>query len=397
MMSARNIAIAGHAGIGHVNGYGGFIQDDCAGFITTAYILKDLLNADTTIQKAEADPDTNQITITTKDGGRAVTSPRRGITPHEAKLIKNVIMKDALYCQKNSIEVFGRMYGQGVTETPVALSAAMANAVVDTFHKSAPDKFFITEESIELNSGLLGGIKTKINSVDVSLLVSVNYSAGGIGPVEDMEGNIPVGSKGDLMKKLDMLKCPTIVLESKAYSPVLSAGFKENTFLVRAQIDIDNKIVAESIVESAKEMNLPLIFRDDLLPIDKGFMKRTTVNLADQIIELGEKLKSSESAEDKVNIVAELARLTSEDAGAVTCISNDLHDIIRGAGIIPGTAAVLSMLVTKAYRDYWKIPLFDEQDAEKMGKIVMTALPKISSRIEEVYDTLERLYIDPYM
>lgn len=39
---------------------------------------------------------------------------------------------------------------------------------------------------------------------------------GGLGPAEDLEGNVALGSKRDLMKRLHMLQCPTIIVEGKA-------------------------------------------------------------------------------------------------------------------------------------------------------------------------------------
>ena len=117
-MSRKVIGIAGHAGIGHVNGVAGFIQDDSAGFITVSSMIADLLHADTRIREAQANVDANTITITTMDGGTCTTSPRRGITPAEARLIEGIVGQDALFCQSVAVNCLGRMFGQPISIKP---------------------------------------------------------------------------------------------------------------------------------------------------------------------------------------------------------------------------------------------------------------------------------------
>ena len=391
-MNSKRVGVAGHAGIGHVNGYAGFIQDDSGGFVTVGALIRELVNADTHIKKAEVDIDSDSIKITTVDGGTATTSPRRGLTPSEARLIEKLPGQDALFCQNVAVTALGRMYGQGVLETPVALEAALANAVVDTFRKNAPGKFIVDEESIEGNSGLLGGISADIDGVTVSYLMSVNYTDGGLGPVEDMEGNIPIGSKGALMKELEMTKCPTIIVEGKAYLPEISDTLSRNTFLVRAQEGIDNVTVARALTESAQKLSYPVIFRDDLLPHRKGSMAQHTKEIAERICDCAGRLKEAEAASEKVSIVAEMANLVSQDAGAITCISNTVHDVVRGVGMLPGTSAVLSIVVTKMYQNHWKIPLVDRKDVEMAKNIISGAIEKIAANYERACSDLERCY-----
>ena len=388
-MSNRRIAVAGHAGIGHVDGFGGFIQDDSAGFITTASLVKDHIHVDTNIKEVNINLTKNTIQIITMDGGSSTSSPRRGITPKEAELMKSVINRDALYCQYLTVNTLGRMYGQGVLETPVSFQGALANSVVDTFKRKEPEKFKVAQEDIKINCGLLGGMMGRINNINISYLMSVNQTKHGIGPVEDFEGNIALGAKRKLMIELEMLKCPTVILESKAYLPTISNQLKNDTFLIRAQEGIDNKIVAKALFDAAEELGYPVIFRNDLLPKKLGFMKQNTNNFAENIINYGKKLRKAELASEKVLLVSELAKLISQDAGSITCISNKIHDIVRGAGMIPGTAAVLSMLVTKEYYNHWKIPLFDKVDAEKTKNIVKLAINKLKPTIDEAYEYLE--------
>ncbi len=388
------IGVAGHAGIGHVNGVVGFVQDDSAGFSTVGSMIADLLNVETRIKKAEADVEKNIINITTMGGGSFSTSPRRGMTPAEARLINGLPSSDALFSQSVVVDCFGRMFGQGVWEPPLCLQAALANAVVDTFYKKASGEFAMAEESLESNSGLIGGITREFGDYSVSYLLTVNHTTGGLGPVEDLEGNIALGSKRIIMEKLDMLKCPTIIVESKAYMPAVSDELKENTFLVRAQNGVDNKAVARALYDSARELGYPVICRDDLLPSAEGVMKRSVVDLAGRITRYASELKTAESASERAGIVAKLTELVGQDAGAITCLSNKLHDVARGAGIIPGTCAVLSTLVSREDYEHWKIPIFGRDEAEKMKNIINLAVEKIASNYEEASRYVNERYVD---
>jgi hypothetical protein len=391
-MEHNRVAVVGHAGIGHAHGYAGFIQDDAGGFITVGAMLRHILNADTCIKRAKANPDANTITITTVGGGSATTSPRRGITPAEARLIAELTGHDALFCQSLAVHALGRIYGQGVLETPVALQAALANSVIDTFSRQAPDRFTAVQESVGVNRGLIGGLSVERVRVSVSYLASVNYTAGGLGPTEDLEGNVALGSKGDIMRALDMLKCPTIVVEGKAYLPTISKHLERNTFLVRAQEGIDNLVVAQALIDAAVELGYPVILRQDLLPRAAGSMARQTADFADRLIDYANRLKGADLASHKVRLVADMALLISQDAGAITCLSNRLHDVVRGAGMIPGTSAVLSILVTQRYLDHWKIPLFEPQDADGTSDIVRLAIDKLAENYDAAVEELERHY-----
>ena len=85
---AVSLAVAGHAGIGHTHCPGGLIQDDSVGFAVACSIIRDVLKADTRVHSVEVDPDHNTIEITTIDGGKGRATPRRGVTPSEATLIR---------------------------------------------------------------------------------------------------------------------------------------------------------------------------------------------------------------------------------------------------------------------------------------------------------------------
>ncbi|MBN1855631.1 MAG: hypothetical protein JW846_01600 [Dehalococcoidia bacterium] len=392
--SAAKLGVAGYAGIGHTICPGGLIQDDSVGFAVSSALIREALGADTHVRSVDVDPDSNTIRVTTVDGGIGQASPRRGITPSEARLIREIEGRDALFCQTVAIETLGRVYGQGVMETPVALEAALANSVIDTFHKKAPDRFHMTEESQAANDGLIGGMSTDISAVTTSVMATVNSTTSGIGPNEELEGNVALGSKRELMQKLGMLRCPTIVLEGKAYSSSLSPDLRQTTFLVRVQKDLDNIVVAEALHESAKELGYPVIFRDDAFPRSEGVLRRRTVEVAESIIRAAESLKAAELGSEKVRIVAELAQLVGQDAGGVSFMSDKIYDVVRACGLIPGTSAVLSILVTKEYLAHWKLPLLEQEDVAMMKNIVHGAIPRIASRVDEANDVVDRLYED---
>lgn len=393
-MSNATVGIAGHAGIGHTHCPGGLIQDDTAGFGVAGAIIRELLDADTRVKSVEADPDGNTIRVTTVDGGTGEASPRRGITPSEARMIAEVVGRDALLCQTVAIDALGRMYGQGVLEVPTSLAAALANATIDTFRVKAPGRFHQTVESVATNFGLIGGLTARICAVNTSVMATVNACKSGIGPNEDMEGNVPLGAKGELMKTLGMMRCPTIVLEGKAYSPAFSDGLTETTLLVRCQKVLDNIVVAQCLHESAKELGYPVVFVDDAFPRHDGSLRRKTAEVAERIIRVAECLRQAGQGTDKVLLVAELARLVSEECGGVSFMTDSVHDAVRQVGMIQGTSAVLSMLVTKDDLAHCKIPLLEQADIDVMKNVVYGAIPRIVSRLDEANGIVGRLYED---
>ena len=388
------IGIAGHAGIGHTLCPGGLIQDDSLGFSVAAALIRDALQADTRIASAFADPDSNVIRVTTVDGGTAEASPRCGITPSEARLIAGVAGRDALLCQTVAVEALGRVYGQGVLETSASLQSALANAVIDTFRRKAPGWFHATAEDLPTNDGLMGGLSAEFNGVSAAVLAIVNGSSSGIGPNEDLEGSVALGSKRVLMERLGMVRRPTIVLEGKAYSPALSSGLKETTFLVRVQKDLDNIVVAEALRDAAGELGYPVIYLDDAFPRNEGVLRRKTVDVAERIAAAAARLGQAERGTDKVLASAELARLAGQEVGGVSFMTDRLHDAVRQCGLMPGTSAVLSMLVTREYLAHWKMPVLEPQDIDRMKAIVLGALPRIASRFDEAYGIVDRLYED---
>jgi hypothetical protein len=371
------LAVLGHAGIGHVHSHSGFVQDDSAGFAVVAAIMREAFKVDTTIRTVTGNPETGAITVETNEGGIGTSHTRRGLTPHEILMLKKAEGEDGIYTQTVAVKTFGRMYGQGATETPVALQGAIALAVMDSLCKKSPCKILTTHEKYDGLIDKMAGTVVDINGIPVSLLLNINGSEGGIGPAEDNEGNTAIGQKKDLIKLLGIDVVPNIIVESKSYVPALSKEINNSTFLFRGQELIDNTDIAKALASAALELCLPYILKNDSLPISKGYLEDATKNFAREIIKLGERLSEAQSALDKTSIIADIARLVSEDAGGVSFMSNDLHDTARAAGIVPGTASVMSLLVPEDYIDYWKIPILTPEDVQQYMMIIFNAVEKL--------------------
>lgn len=372
-------AVVGHAGIGHVHSHSSFVQDDSAGFAVVASIMKKALKINTKIKSVHGNITTGEITVETYDGGIGKSYTRRGLTPYEIELLKKAENEDGIFTQAVAIKTFGRMYGQGVMETPVALQGAIALAVLDTIYKKSPSAVIVTSENYEGLIDKMAGTVVEINGIPVSLLLNINGCDGGIGPNEDNEGNTSIGQKGDIIKLLGMDLVPNIIVESKAYIPALCREIKNNTFLFRGQEEVDNLAVAKALASSALTKNIPFIIKTDSMPLINGQLKQSTVDLAKKIISLGESLCTADSSRDKVKVIAEMAKLVSEDAGGISFMSNDLHDIARSAGIMPGTASIISLLVPEDYINYWKIPILTEDDINQYTEIIINAITKLLS------------------
>ena len=99
----------------------------------------------------------------------------------------------------------------------MALRTAIANALVDTFCKKYPKDMYVVEEDVKGNHGKVLGCNIAIKGIPVSILATVNATYGGLGPNEDLEGNVMLGNKGKLMKNLNLGSIPTIIVESKIY------------------------------------------------------------------------------------------------------------------------------------------------------------------------------------
>lgn len=376
------LGITGHAGAGHVHSHSGFVQDDTAGFAVIASLLRRAFPVCTTISSVEADITSGTVTVRTQDNGIGIARARRGITPYEATLSRLAIGLDAVYSQHAAFAAFGRIYGQGCLELPVALQTATCLAVIDTFEKCHPGLLLTGDEGMSGKVGRCIGAVVDIDTVPVSIMAVLNANEGGLGPDEDLEGNIMLGEKGRMMKRLGLDILPTIILESKAYAPTVCKGQKENKFWIRINGEIDNRVVYNALVQGAAAAGLPSISSDTAYPRESGEMAAATRELGEKIVRLGKALAAAETAREKVQLIGELALLVSQDAGGVTFMSSKLHDLVGGGGIMPGSSAVLSMAMAESAFRIWKIPAFTAQDSDMYLAILEKSVPVLAANIQ---------------
>ncbi|WP_419778806.1 hypothetical protein [Maridesulfovibrio sp.] len=386
------IGISGHAGVGHVHSHCGFVQDDSAGFAAAIEIIKNAYSADTTIASVSVNLYSGEVSVTTNDGGTGKAIARRGFTPHEAELVEAAKGLDANYSQSVAFQVFGRIYGQGVLEGPVAFQAACCLAVMDTFEKKFPGCFIRGNEDMP---GKIGGcIATRliIDEIPVSVMALVNANDGGLGPDEDLEGNIALGDKGRAMKDLGLDRLPTIILESKAYVPALCEGVDYDRMWIRINAETDNQYVYDALLSGVQQADLSYLSSDTAYPRYTGELKDAVRSLGGRIADLGKSFSNAATSAEKVKLISELALLVSQDAGGVTFMSEHMHDQVGGGGIMPGTSAVLSMAVSENYIKEWKIPSFNAEDAAMYIDVIAKALPELAANAVKAQAQLDERF-----
>ncbi len=372
------MAIAGHAGCGHSNSHSGSVQDDSSGLATVLALFQEAGALDLTVESVEAEPGTGgYFHVKTVSGGEGRCRARRGITMQEARLAGSLVGKEALRTQALVMDVFGRCGGQGSHEAPVALQTALANAAVDSFVRSFPERFAAGSEALPGSGGRIAGTILDIGDIPVAVLATVNASTDGTGPVEDLEGNVFAGEKKSVMQRLGMEGLPTIVVESKIYAATYSTGKDAPYFLVRADPTADNPVVAEALVEALEALGLRYEFRDDVMARKPGDLENATRLLADSIIAAGGRLKNARLSREKTAILADLARLVSEDGGGISFMSDRLHEIVGGTGMMPGSAAVLSLVIPESLRDKQVLPFLTERDVREYTAAVKAAAGKL--------------------
>ena len=370
------LGVSGHVGVGHVHSHSGFVQDDSAGLAVAARILKQALPVDTGIARVQVSIEDGILTVMTNGGGAASAAPRRGIAPYEKELLESrAIGLDASFSQNAAVQVFGRLYGQGVCETAAAFQGACALAVLDTFVKAAPERFHVSSPASRM-----GYLDRAISTVlDVDGLV--NFTEGGIGPAEDYEGNVPWDFKEAVMKAAGLDTAPTVILESKAYIPAFAPELDENKLMIRAQEGVDLVPLGEALLKSAQLHEIPACLKTDAMPLVQGSLAKATAAFADRVIGVAKKLKAADDCLEKVQLTADLAELVSQDAGGVTFMGNTVNDQMRGAGVIPGSGVILSMIVTTAYKEYVKIPMLTPEDADRYMLVALDGLRRFHGSV----------------
>lgn len=374
------VAIAGHAGCGHSHSLNNQVQDDSCGLSIVLSLFKKATNLSLKIKDIKFKG--NKVRAILENGGVGEGEARRGITPQEKKLAMTLVGKEVINTHTLILEAFGRVYGQGILETPVAVQTAIANAALNGFYVNYPEKFLRTKESVNGNCGEIVGTVLDINGKAVSVLGTVNATVGGLGPNEDQEGNSIVGTKGEIIRALGMDKLPTLIIEAMIYSG-FSKGLTENTYFVRGDKEDDNIVVVEAVVKAAEKCGIPMRYHETGMKRTKEALRNNTRLVADKIIALGERLKVAETSEEKVNVIAELAVAVSQDCGGISFMTNELHEEIGGAGMIKKVAAVINLVTTDEYFKENPIPYLTDEELERYLNLVLESVNQVFERLDE--------------
>jgi hypothetical protein len=343
---------------------------------------------ETRIRRVAVTGDAIEIVTTGGGTGRAVA--RRGFTPFEAELAQRAVGLDGLFSQGIAFRCMGRVYGQGVREAPVALQTAVCLAVINTFARNHPDGILVSAEGIDTNVGACMGAVLDIDGISTAVMAVLNATAGGLGPVEDLEGNLSFFEKGRLMDRIGLSGLPTIILESKAYVPSVSDALEADAFWVRYNREVDNPAVGKALVAAVTHAGLPLLQSDTAYPRGTGEMRRNAVLLGRKIAALGQQIERATSAAEKVRLVGELAILVSQDAGGVTYMTEAVHEIAAGGGLVPGTSAVLSMAVANPTLARCPVPDFTKADALNYLAVTGEAIQILSTHLAEAMSYRDR-------
>lgn len=87
-------------------------------------------------------------------------------------------------------------------------------------------------------------------------LAAVSATSGDLGPNEDIEGNVNLAGKAEMMSCLGLGALPTILVEGNVCASPVSPVIESLTFVTQAYIGDDNATVSECLVESADSLGL---------------------------------------------------------------------------------------------------------------------------------------------
>ncbi len=368
--------------------HSGFVQEDGAGFSVVATMINKAAALDLRITKVHVNPKKGEIGIQLKSGGKGTAFAHNGFTPAEIALMKNGVGKSAICPQSLATELFGRIIGQGVLEVPSAFITAASKAVVNGFLIHYPKQFIYASEDTPLSAGCIIGTILRIGDIPVSTMLTVNAGEGGLGPNEDTEGNVPIGNKRKLMEQLGLDHLPTIIVESKAFVPAWKEQIRETTLVVRANDIYDNTVVRECLIQGAKSLGYPVFQPDNPYPRKTGALSKVQKEISNKIIKLGKRLANAETAGEKNQIAAQLSMIVKNDLGGITFMSDQVNNVFDNGGLLPGTAAVLSSVVTSDYAAKYKIPILRANDIKMYVNTICEALKLLEKKLQEANDEL---------
>lgn len=392
------VGVVGHAGCGHAHSHLGFVQDDSGGLAAVLTLWQRLTAIDLTITKVEAKVGSSGgFVVETAAGGRGEASARRGITPYEARLAQAVLGEQAICTQALAVRAFGRILGQGAMEAPVALQTAIAKAAVSSLKRQNPDYVERFDEGVEGNVGEGAVGSFRIHGLDVSVMALVNATAGGIGPNEDVEGNVDLYGKTAVMERFGLRRAPTLLVEGKVCAKPLSPVISEPTFLIRAYPSDDNPAAARAYIRAAERLGFPAVYREELLARDPKAMRSLTEQMGRRLEALGIALQCAASSAEKVAIAAEVNRFASEELGGITFMSEDIHAVMGGVGQIPGTTACMSLFIPDEELKAAVIPVLSMADANRFADMLYEGLRELAGGLlSEAEQFAQQNYKNPW-
>lgn len=387
------LGIVGHVGCGHANSHCGFVQDDSGGLAAVLTLLGRAL-PEVDVHIAEVIAHVGQqggFTVKTASGASAFASARRGVTPFEAQLAQRVVGLPAVCTQALAMRAFGRVLGQGAMEVPVALQTAIANAALQAYAQARPEHFLLSQEAIGDNVGLILGGVLAIDGIAVATMGVVNATAGGIGPNEDIEGNVNLAGKTELMRTLGLEAVPTVLVEGKVCASPISEQIDRPTFVTRAYPGHDNSTVSECLMQAARDLDLPMLYPREMLARSKSAMSALTREMGEKIASLGQLLSLAETAERKVQLAARINQVASEDLGGITFMSNDVHTVMGGVGAIPGTTGCLSLFIPRTQLMQDVCPALTDEDASTYADLIARTIAILDAHLDQAQAELERV------
>jgi len=390
-LHVRKVLVAGHVGVGHTYSHSKFTQDDSLGFSAALEVLRTFYDFDTSVRRVRVETP-RSFCVETAGGGVGCATPRGGLTVFEAELLRNLEGLDSSLPHLAVLKVFGRVRGGGCAEVPTAAEYALSTAALNTVEKSVPG-FVLTRIGTEGDA--VGGLNVDLPNGVLSVLVTVNGSGSGVGPAEDLEGNVPLGPKRQVMELLGCRVVPAIVLESKAFIPALASMVRGSAVLLRYNRDYDNTAVAEAIVRALSKLGVGYVELDDAFPRYSRSVEKVRMELSTRLNELTSALGRSTKSLDKVLVSAELARVVCEDLGGVFFMSEDLAEVVGPAGLVPGTGAVVSVAVGEDYLAEVGIPYATKEDAYTLARVALASVEEVLAVYEEAMEILRRRYTDP--
>ncbi len=373
-LQQAKIGLVGHIGIGHIHSHSGFVQDDSMGFAMLVRILQECKYFNTIIEKINVVDDCIEIWL--QSGGIGKANVARGICFCDKELLHRAEQKSFLSPQFLSSYLFGKIYGQGISEVATAVSLAYAKAILDTIRKIWPETIY-DKDNVPSSAGEFLGGNLSIDGTVIAWLLTINASNGGLAPNEDAEGNVPIGNKGILMQKLGLTTLPTIIFESKAYIPSQKNLVFTDCFNVRWNKESDNNIVGKALIEALSSLNLPYVYSDIAYPRNDDSLEKEVFRVADKIIMLGEQYKKSQTSEERIKLAHALAIVVSEELGGSIFMSNKIFKLFAGGGILPGLCAVLSYCSSQETMQKEGQVIYTQEEVEQVLAIVPNAITYI--------------------